>query len=353
MYFLRSCFDWFLYWELLRATPRATNSVCCAKYWNLRMNTRSKALKEKETNLDDSWDFPGLKRNTMKKSSILKTYSKKTPYHVVYRQHIEKEDLFSEPEQKTGNHFPSASASKRKWKRPSKKVNTRMSSCKKKNKTTVSLASMSPCTVLNFTDNDGDGIGQPMSLCSIANRIDEISCGMTARNSTLLANNDDDVDINFVPDNISVIQDERADNQTIVSNYNEWTPVKQVIENVKSLKKVTFCNGKVGQKSKINHFSKPTDADIQSILKKPYSASDSIENLECYRDITPEASNSIKTCGSQRRRLSYLQEDDAVPVCIILDLPCSKGKRAAVLHGKSADLIKLEELNSFPTDILL
>ena len=88
---------------------------------------------------------------------------------------------------------------------PKKPFAAHVDSCKKKkNKTTVSLASMSPCTVLSFQDDGPSDTSEAMSLCSVSNGISKVSYGLRKLNSTLLVNKDD-VDINFVPDDISLI----------------------------------------------------------------------------------------------------------------------------------------------------
>lgn len=76
---------------------------------------------------------------------------------------------------------------------------------KMRNKTTVSVGSMSTCTMLHSLGKDADIIDQSMSLCSISNgTVEKCHCEVKRRNSTMA--NCDNVDTNFVPDDISIIE---------------------------------------------------------------------------------------------------------------------------------------------------
>lgn len=387
------------------------------------VKTRSKALIQKTipclenaaidscANASDEWDISGLGCVGWKS---VKTYSKKQPQQWVStsRQDRFTPDLASKPDIykksiKSDDYYPASSSSnlnsapksiytgKRKYANAPKRFN-KASCSKKRNKTTVSVGSMSPCTMLRSTKDDMKIIDQSMSLCSIRDGNIKTCDGLTIRHSTIIAQYDQNVNVNFVPHDISLIEGDE-EQRTISSCYNEQTPERQPPSSGKSLKKVKFTmTGENKQMSKIDPGRNPRR---RSILKKtpqmqstavecPRTSSpdpnkkhalfecdmsslqDSVDTdklldfeplpLECSekladfnRDVTPETCTSAKTFGSgkERRRLSYHPDGD-VPVCILCDLPAQNKKKVPVLFGKNKFQLTLKNIKTIPTDIL-
>jgi hypothetical protein len=55
----------------------------------------------------------------------------------------------------------------------------------------------------------------------------------------------------------------------------------------------------------------------------------------------------------RRRRLSYHINEKEIPACILLDFPVSKTrKKSTVCVGKNPNIVSIEEVESFPDDIL-